>query len=163
MAATAPHAPAPAGEVLALAEGVELIGEYEDSGFKEPPLLARRADGQMIQLTRLLYLVAAAADARRDEEDVAAIVSEHYGRRVSGDNVRLLAEKQLRPLGVLALRDGSTPELPKRQAVFALRCRRPILRERAVNGIARMLSWLHWPAVKLLLLLALAAFDLWLF
>src|SRR3954469_9457402 len=98
-----PAAPPSTGrEVLALADGVELVGEYEDSGFKEPPLLARRADGQMIQLTRLLYLVAAAADARRDEEDVAAIVSEHYGRRVSGDNVRLLAEKQLRPLGVLA-------------------------------------------------------------
>jgi putative peptide zinc metalloprotease protein len=64
-AATAQRAPA--REILALADGVELIGEYEDSGFKEPPLLARRADGQMIQLTWLLYLVAAAADGRRSE------------------------------------------------------------------------------------------------
>ena len=80
MAVTAPTSPAPAREILALADGVELIGEYEDSGFKEPPLLARRADGQMIQLTRLLYLVAEAADGRRDEQAVAAAVSERFGR-----------------------------------------------------------------------------------
>src|SRR5918993_2701960 len=111
MAATALHAPA--REVFALADGVELIGEYEDSGFKEPPLLARRADGQMIQLTRLLYLVAAASDGRRDEHGVAAEVSEHFGRPVSAGNVRFVADERLRPLGVLALRDGTTPELPK--------------------------------------------------
>jgi putative peptide zinc metalloprotease protein len=145
-----------------LADGIELVGEYEDSGFKEPPLLARRADGQMIQLTRLLYLVAEAADGR-DEETVAEIVSERFGRRVSADNVRFLADEQLRPLGVLALRDGTTPELPKREALFALRCRRPILAERTVNGIARMLTWLHRPPVVLLALLAIAAFDGWLF
>ena len=163
MAATAPHAPAPAGEVLALAEGVELIGEYEDSGFKEPPLLARRADGQMIQLTRLLYLVAAAADGGHDEQAVAAEVSERFGRPVSADNVRFVADERLRPLGVLALRDGTTPELPKRQAVFALRCRRPIVPERATNGIARVLVWLHSPAVVLMVVLALAGLDFWLF
>src|SRR3954471_14753084 len=101
MAVTAPNASA--RDVLVLADGIELVGEYEGSGFKEPPLLARRADGQMIQLMRLLYLVAAAADGHRDDETVAAIASEHYGRRVSPENVRVLAEKQLRPLGVLAL------------------------------------------------------------
>ncbi len=48
------------------AEGVELIGEYEGSGFKKAPYLARRGDGQTVQLTRLLYLVAEAADGSRD-------------------------------------------------------------------------------------------------
>ena len=74
---------------------------------------------------------------------------EHYGRGVSARNVRFLAEERLRPLGVLALRDGTTPELPKREALFALRCRTPLLPERAVNAIARALTWLHWPPVKL--------------
>src|SRR5690349_15699759 len=123
MAALTGHEPGapPAREILALADGIELVGEYEDSGFKEPPLLARRADGQMIQLTRLLYLVAAASDGRRDVGEVAAVVSEHYGRRVSPRNIGFLADERLRPLGVLAQRDGTTPELPKRQALFALR------------------------------------------
>ena len=117
----------PAREILVLADGIELVGEYEDSGFKEPPHLARRADGQMIQLTWLLYLVAEACDGRRDADAIAAAVSERFGRRVSARNVRFLAEERLRPLGVLALRDGTTPELPKREAMFALRCRKPIL------------------------------------
>ena len=41
---TAPPA-RPRAEVLRRADGVELIGEFEDSGFKDPPLLAQRGDG----------------------------------------------------------------------------------------------------------------------
>src|SRR3954452_17630398 len=104
-----------------LPDGVELIGEYEDSGFKEPPLLARRADGQVVQLPRLSYLIAEAADGRRDTGAVAAAVSERFGRSVSPDSVQFLVDRKLRPLGVLALEDGSTPELPKRAPVMALR------------------------------------------
>jgi putative peptide zinc metalloprotease protein len=39
-----------------LTEGVELIGEYQGSGFQEPRYILRRADGQVIQLPRLLYV-----------------------------------------------------------------------------------------------------------
>src|SRR3954453_15123316 len=92
-------------DVLALADGVELVGEYRDSGFKEPPLLARRADGQMIQLSPLLYLAAAACDGQRDAESVAALVTAQYGRPVSAGNVRYVVDRKLRPLGVLALAD----------------------------------------------------------
>ena len=141
--AAPPAAPSGTREVLALADGVELLGEYEDSGFREPPLLARRGDGQMVKLTPLLYHVAASCDGRRDAEQVAAVVTERFGRGVSADNVRQLAEQQLRPLGVLALADGTTPELPKRLALLALRHRRPLVRERAVNVLAAAFSWLH--------------------
>jgi putative peptide zinc metalloprotease protein len=96
-----------------LAEGVELLGEFEDSGLKDPPHLARRADGQVIQLTRLLHLVAEAADGRRDYAAIAAVVSEAYGRGVSADNVDFLVDRKLRPLGVLAAADGSSPRLKK--------------------------------------------------
>jgi putative peptide zinc metalloprotease protein len=37
-----------------LADGIELIGEYEGSGFKQAPYIARRADGQVVQLAPLL-------------------------------------------------------------------------------------------------------------
>ena len=43
------------GDVPQLATGVDLIGEYEASGYKEAPCLVRRQDGQTIQLTPLLY------------------------------------------------------------------------------------------------------------
>src|SRR4051812_23638843 len=161
--AVAPPAEPREGQVLALADGIELIGEYEGSGFKVPPLLARRADGQVVQLPRLLYLIAESADGRRDTEAVAAEVSEHYGRNVSAQSVGFLVEERLRPLGVLALEDGTTPELTKRAPVMALRHRRPLVRERAVNVIARGFTWLHRRPVLALVLLALGAFDVWLF
>lgn len=34
---------------------IELIGEFADSGFKEPPFIARRSDGQVVQLPVMLY------------------------------------------------------------------------------------------------------------
>jgi putative peptide zinc metalloprotease protein len=162
-AAVSPPAARREGEALALADGIELIGEYQDSGFKEPPLLARRADGQVVQLPRLSYLIAEAVDGRRDTGAVAAAVSERFGRSVSPDSVQFLVDRKLRPLGVLALEDGSTPELPKRAPVMALRHRRPLVPEGAVNVIARGFAWVHTPPVLALVLLALAAFDVWLF
>src|SRR6266550_4590030 len=96
-----------------LADGIELIGEYEGSGFKEPPYLARRADGQVIQLAPLLYLIAELADGNRTNEEIAAAVSEAIKRGVSADNVRMLTDEKLRPLGVIAGADGSSPELRK--------------------------------------------------
>src|SRR5215213_8883452 len=121
VAEVAPGAPAtrPPEDVLRRADGIELIGEFEDSGFVEPPHLARRADGQVVQLSELLYAVARAA--------------------------------------------GSTPALPKREPLMALRHRRPLLSERVVNPIAWLLTWLHLPPVVAPVLLALGAFDLWLF
>src|SRR3954449_724174 len=104
--AVRPPAAQQAPSTACLAEGVELIGEFEGSGFKVPPLLARRADGQVIQLTRLLYLVAEACDGRRDAEAVADAVTERFGRRVTADNVAFLVDEKLRPLGVLAGPDG---------------------------------------------------------
>jgi len=44
-------APGPGG-VPRLADGVELLGEYKDSGFSQPPSLVRRPDGQVIQMSR---------------------------------------------------------------------------------------------------------------
>src|SRR5438270_6539074 len=35
-----------------LADGVELIGEYAGSGFRDAPYIARRADGQVIQMAK---------------------------------------------------------------------------------------------------------------
>src|SRR3954466_4937507 len=106
-----PTAERPRAEVLRRADGLELIGRFEDSGFREPPLLARRADGQVVQLSELLFGVAEACDGRRDLHEVAVAVSDRCGRNVSADNVAFLAERKLRPLGVLALADGTTPEL----------------------------------------------------
>ena len=153
----------PRAEILRRADGLELIGRAKDSGFREPPLIARRADGQVVQLTDLLYFVAEAADGHRDLIEIAGAVTFESGKTVTPENVRFLADKHLRPLGVLALADGTTPELDKRIPLMALRHRKPLLPESVVNVIARAFSWLHLPPIATVVLLALAAFDLWLF
>ena len=47
-----------------LAAGTELLGEYQDSGYRTPKFLVRRADGQVMQLPLLLYRVACLLDGR---------------------------------------------------------------------------------------------------
>jgi putative peptide zinc metalloprotease protein len=103
----------PGAQVPKLSDGIELIGEYEGSGFKESPYIARRGDGQVIQLSHLLHSVAEHSDGQRDFGQVAERVSEDVGRKVSRDNVRFLVEKKLRPIGVLAAADGSSPKLKR--------------------------------------------------
>ncbi|BCW72595.1 hypothetical protein [Arthrobacter sp. NicSoilB8] len=105
------------------AAGVQLIGEAKGSGYKEAPSLVRRADGQTIQLTRLLYLVLEAIDGRRGPEEIARHASTGFGRLVSADNVRTLITSQLLPLGLLRLADGSEPEVKKADPLLGMRFR----------------------------------------
>ncbi len=123
--ATAPRGPeaTPGDGVPVRATGVELVGELPGSGYRKAPSLVRRADGQTIQLTRLLYLVLEAIDGRRDHAEIASVVSEKFGKVASADDIRLLTEKKLRPLGVLREADGSEPEVKKSNPLLGLRFR----------------------------------------
>src|SRR4051794_34187893 len=78
------------GAAPRLADGIELIGEYKGSGFKEPPYVVRRADGQVVQLPLLLYLIAERADGRHTFDDIAEEVSAAFGRGLEGDDVKFL-------------------------------------------------------------------------
>ncbi len=100
--------------------GTVLIGEMEGSGYRTPPALARRADGQTIQLTPLLYATLAALDGRRSYADIARVVSGATGKPVSEENARDLVDK-LRPLGLAVNEDGSEPPLPRSNPLLGLR------------------------------------------
>ena len=159
--------PSPTGATTVVpprrAEGVELIGETAGSGYKKPPSLARRGDGQMIQLTRLLYLVAEAADGTRDEQAIAEVVTEKFGKAVSVDNVRTLIDDKLRPLGILALADGSSPPVEKPDPLLALRWRRAVIPAELSRKVAAPFKPLFFPPVVLAALAGLVLFDSWLF
>ena len=71
-----------------LAPGVALLGEYQGSGFTEPHYLIVRADRQVLHVSRLLFVVASHLDGQGSLEDVAARVSEEYGRTLDADGVR---------------------------------------------------------------------------
>jgi putative peptide zinc metalloprotease protein len=146
-----------------LAEGIELIGVYEGSGFKEAPYIARRADGQVIQLPQLLYMLAEEIDGRRSYDEIGARVSERFGRGLSGENVQFLVEEKLRPLGVVTQADGSSPELQKLDPLLALKFRASVVPERVVNAITTVLRPLFLPPVVVAVLGGLVALDVWLF
>jgi putative peptide zinc metalloprotease protein len=147
------------------AEGVDLIGEYEGSGIEETTYLARRVDGQFIHLSRLLYLVAEATNGRRDFGQIAEQVSEGFGRRLTADNVRFLVEEKLRPLGVLAPAEGEEHIEPRRleESVLGLRFRLGLVPADDVRFITAPFLSLFWPPVVVAVLVALVAFDVWLF
>jgi putative peptide zinc metalloprotease protein len=149
--------------VPSLAPGTELIGEYEGSGFREPVFLVRRSDGQMIQLSRLVYLVASETDGQKDFGQIAERVSSEFGRTLSADNVRFLVENKLRPLGILAANEGPSPKLMRAKPVLALKFRVPILPRGAIRTLAAVFRPLFLAPVVIAMLAGLAALDIWLF
>src|SRR2546423_7709147 len=118
-----------------LAEGIELIGRYEGSGFKDPPFIARRSDGQMVQMAELLYLVAEEIDGRRTYDEIAERVTERFQRGLDGEMIQTLAEEKLVPLGVVASPDGEEQELKKIDPLLALKFRAAVVPERLVNAV----------------------------
>src|SRR5919206_2239779 len=100
--ATLPASPAATTPGLPrLAPGLELIGRYRDSGFREAPYLVRHPDGRFAQLPELLYVVAARADGRTPPQTIARAASDRIGRAVSASNVDVLLAK-LRAAGIVA-------------------------------------------------------------
>jgi putative peptide zinc metalloprotease protein len=146
-----------------LAEGVELIGEFEDSGFKEAPFIARRADGQVVQLAPMLFMLAEQIDGRRDYEEIADGFSDAIERRVQAGDVQLLIEEQLRPLGVVAPADGEDVELGKVDPLLALKFRAAVVPDRAVRGLTSIFRPLFLPPVMVVAVLAMLGLDGWLF
>jgi putative peptide zinc metalloprotease protein len=144
-----------------LLDGTELLGKARGSGLREPPYLVRRRDGQVVQLSRLLYEIAARMDGR-SLGAVAACAGQALDLCIKPEQVAHVAEHKLAPLGLVPYADGSEARLEPVDALLALRFRAGIVSERTVNVLARTLQPLFsWPVV-IAALAALAGFDLWL-
>ncbi|WP_051943961.1 zinc metalloprotease [Streptacidiphilus rugosus] len=148
-----------------LSAGLRLHGEYQGSGFTEPRYIARRGDGQVVQLTRLLHLVAGAIDGERDTERISHRVSGLYGRELSEANIAYLIDNKLTPLGVTVPwgQEDDEVDAPRSDLLLALKGHRVLFDERRVARIGRSLAWLHRPPVVAAVLLAAIAMDVWLF
>ncbi len=143
--------------------GVQLIGEMKGSGYREPPALARRGDGQTAQLTTLLYLVLAAVDGTRTYAEIAEEVSAQFGRTVSADNVRSLVEDQLRPAGLVVEADGSQPQVQKSNPLLALRFKYAVTDPERTRRLTTPFTWLFNPIIVALVLAALIGVSWWVF
>jgi putative peptide zinc metalloprotease protein len=159
-----PHTEAVArtdGEVLARADGVQLLGEVPGSGYRRPPALARRADGQVISLTPLLQQVMLAVDGRATVAEVAERVSGSSGRLVRADDVHHLVGSSLRPLGLLRRADGDEPELRRADPLLALRFRRVVTDPAVTRRLTAPFAVLFHPLVVVPVVLAFGAVAAW--
>ena len=157
-----PGSPGPQPQPPRLADGIELLGAYQDSGYDQPPSLVRRPDGQVIQVSALLYQVIGQIDGVRGSAAIAAAVTAELGRSLTADQVRFLVTAKLMPLGIVAA-PGAPAVAPRANPLLALRARGTLLPESAANAIGTMLRPLfRWPMVAAVIV-AMLAVDYWLF
>ena len=160
-------APLPAGVpaftgVPRLADGVELLGEYKDSGYSQPPSLVRRPDGQVIQVSALLYQVICRIDGARGPAAIAELVSADLGRILTAEQAGYLITTKLLPLGIVA-DPAATAAPPTANPLLTLRARGTLLPERAANAAGTLLRPLfRWPVIVAVAGSVLAV-DWWLF
>lgn len=154
-------APPPPARWPRLLPGTELLGQAVGSGLREPPYLVRRCDGQVVQLSRLLYVIASHLNGQ-DLLAVAESAGAELELRIAPEQVAYVTEQKLAPLGLTTFRDGGMPTLQPRSALLALRLRVGLLPGRAVNALARPLEFLFVPSVVLAAIAALVACDVWL-
>jgi putative peptide zinc metalloprotease protein len=146
----------------ARAEGVQLIGAVAGSGYRRPPSLVRRADGQTIQLTPILYHLLAAADGERDHAALADTLGGRIDRLVTAEDVRYLVEAKLRPLGLLREPDGTEPATHRSNPLLALRLRLAVANPHATRRIAAPFAALFQPWIVVGVVAAFAGLTWWL-
>jgi len=158
-----PPAPAHPGTLPppALADGIQLLGETKGSGYKQAPSLVRRADGQTIQLTPLLYLVLEAVDGRRSLDEIAQHAGSQSGKPITADNVRTLIDTQLLPLGLLRLADGSQPEVKKSNPLLGMRFRYSVTDPERTRKLTAPFATLFHPLIVVAVTAAFLAACWW--
>src|SRR3954468_21996909 len=96
---------------LARAQGLELLGPVSGSGYKEGAALARRADGQMVQLGPLMYALLNEIDGERDNDALAGAVAARPGPRLEPDQLELLGAKLARQGLLGGCEDNAPPRM----------------------------------------------------
>jgi putative peptide zinc metalloprotease protein len=149
-------------DVPARPDGLELIGEVVGSGYRNPPSLVRRQDGQTLQLTPLLYAILEATNGHRSYAAIAQHVSERTGRTMSAADVEALVERQLRPRGLLLGRDGTEPPLERSNPLTGLRLKLAITDPTLTRRLTDPFRALFHPLVWVPLLLVFVWVTWWL-
>ena len=139
------------GGVLDRAQGVELLGDFDGSGYEDGASLVRRADGQMVQLGPLMYALLDCVDGRRDVAALAGCLSEQLGRTFDEEHVARLAEK-LGEQGLLAGTEANAPERPN--PLLGLRAKVLVTNTAITRRLTAPFTflfrpWLVWPILAL--------------
>ncbi|MGH1561317.1 MinD/ParA family ATP-binding protein [Mumia sp. DW29H23] len=138
------------------APGLRMLGESKGSGFKQPTYLVRRGDGQVVQVSELLYHVVGELTVGRDNVSIADAVSQSYGRTLDAEGLEFLLRERLQPLG-LAVDGDNEPEVtpaPVAKPLLSLTLRGRLMPARTVRAVARHLTFLYRPWFVALALVA---------
>jgi len=139
-----PQASPPKG--LRRADGLELLGGVQGSGYKDDVALARRADGQMVQLGPLMYTLLECADGRRGAPELAAAMSERLGRDIDEGHVLRLVQK-LAGLGLVAGTEDNAP--PRANPLLGLRWKYLLTDPHVTRRVTRPVTGLFRPWIVL--------------
>lgn len=165
------RAPDGRGGEPGLVDGTELVGEFEDSGYREPPHLVCRPDGQLVRLPALLYKVVRALDGRHREQydsrtvtaQVADELSRETGRQFTAEHVAFLIDEKLAPLGITTHSDGSPPPpTPRKDPFLSFRFRLAVVPENVTWFLSGLFAWLFRPLLVVLGVCAFATGEAWL-
>src|SRR5437764_9572757 len=96
-------------------------------------------------------------------EEIAERASKSLGKQLSAEQAQYLVDKKLRPLGLLANPDGSTPRLKRMDPMLALNFRAALVPEGVVRAITVIFRPLFWPPVVVAVLAGLVALDAYVF
>lgn len=133
------------------------------SGYRTPPSLVRRGDGQTLQLTPLLYAVLDAIDGQRSCAEIADAASHALRRGLSEEMVATLIDQQLRPMGLVKLRDGSQPALKRSNPLLALKFKIAVTNPRATRLLTDPFRILFLPVIATAVVLGFLAITWWVF
>src|SRR5947209_544227 len=148
-------------DVPVLAPGTQLLGLQPGSGYVTPPALVRRGDGQVLQLTPLLYAVLEAVDGTRDANAVAHVASEASGRRLAAEDVMTLVDQRLRPMGLVLMADGTQPEFAKANPLLALRPKFVVSNPQRTRRVTAPFALLFNPLLMVVVTVAFAVVAFW--
>jgi putative peptide zinc metalloprotease protein len=140
-----------------------LIGQFEGSGLKRPPLIARRADGQVVQLHEFLYAVAEQIDGHRGIAEIAERVTQQIGRELAPEDLQYLIDEKLRPLGVVDSPGQDVQAEMGLDPLLALKLKTAVVPESLVRAITTVFRPLFLPPVVVGVLAGLGVLDYWLF
>jgi putative peptide zinc metalloprotease protein len=140
---------------------LQLLGDIRGSGYRHPPALVRRADGQTLQVTGLLYRVLEAVDGHRNVEQIASEVSRNSGRAIDSGAVRTLIDTKLRPLGMLRRADGSEPQVRRANPLLALKFRVVVSKPELTRRITAPFAWLFHPLIVVAVVAGFVAVCYW--
>ncbi len=162
-----------AGDLVmpALTDGVEFIGEFKNSGYREPPHLVQLPNRQLVRLPPVLFLVAKALEEHRDLSvtrdvhaaltTVAESVSRRAGARLTAEQLVYLVDGKLAPLGVTTYSDGTAPPMVKADPFLGLKFRVAVIPEKVTWVLSGLFSWLFRPFALILSVAAFVASETW--